>query len=639
MQQTPYLTIMSRTAHRNRFSFWVVLVALLLGAALATSADSAAAQQDQAIEPVFVWQVVVTNQADIDELANGGWDLVEARGADHLLVVGTQAVADELQRRGFTVRVDRELTTDGGNVLTYNAGYRTVDEHVAHLANVEATYPNLAVVHDYGDSWRKLQGRTDNDLYAICLTNIQPGDCALNPNSTKPRALIMSAIHARELQTAEVAWRLIDELTQQYGIDGDITHILDTTEVWIIPVVNPDGREIVESGGNSPYMQRKNGNDTVGTCFIPATAFNHHGVDLNRNATWGWGGVGTTLDPCAQTYRGTGPASEPEQSDLETLFTQLWADKKGPAWTDPVDGDVTGSFITIHSYGDLILLPDGQDGQLSPNDAELRAFAFRMAYWNDYVVGTGPEILYPVSGTTDDHVYYDLGVPGFTYELSPRSGPCAGFAPPYSCVDALLWPANRDALIYSMKVAGSPYTEPLGPTTLSIAVPTSIIEGGSFIVTASARDDAYGNAPGSFNRPTPQTIDTIAYWLDSPPADPADPSGTVMVPADGAWDEVQESASIEVSEQLEAGEHTLYVRARNTAGYWGPVTAELLTVQAAPRPDVNNDGDTDNADVLAILTERVGVPTAPFSAADADVDGDGQVSVLDALRLAQLVAQ
>lgn len=620
---------------------WAALaLALLVPLPLRATSDAAAQEQPDAesvAEPVSIWQVEVDGQADIDALANGGYDLVESRGPTYLLVVGTQATADDLTEAGFVVRLDRELTPgDGGGALTYYGGYRTFEEHIAHLSDVEAAYPELTTLYDYGDSWRKLQGRSDNDLLALCITNKQPGDCALNPDSAKPRAVIISAIHARELQTAEVTWRLIDELTEQYGVDADITHILDTTEVWIIPVVNPDGREIVESGGNNPYMQRKNGNDTVGDCLLPATSFNHHGVDLNRNASWSWGGAGTTLDPCAQTYRGTGPASEPEQADLETLFRQLWPDQKGPDWTDPVAADATGSFITIHSFGDLILIPNGEDGGLAPNDAELRAFAFRMAHWNQYAVGTGPEILYATSGTTDDHVYYDLGVPGFTYELSPRQGACSGFAPPYSCVDAEIWPLNRDALLYSMKVASAPYTEPLGPTTLSVTVPGEVQAGDELVITAAANDDAYGNASGSVNRPASQSIEQIAYWVDTP--DTPEDNATTMSPSDGAWDESAETATA-VTDQLAAGDHTIYVRARNAAGYWGPITAASVTVTAVPGPDVDLNGATDTADVLAILNRRIGVPTQPFSSPAADIDDDGRISVLDALVLAQLLAE
>lgn len=637
-----YLTGLTMTAvlHTRRRLRQLSVAAALLSL-LAISFTPVAAQE---VEPEFdsIWQVVIETDEDIRALVDGGWDLVEARGSDHLLVVGKDAVADELRSQGYTVRLDRVLDSpnifgdsDGDvDIFDFYGGYRTVDEHVTHLIDVAAAYPDLTTLHDYGDSWRAQVNRSDNDLLAICITNKQPGDCALNPDATKPRAMIMAAIHARELQTAEVAWRLIDELTGLYGIDADITHILDTTEVWVIPVANPDGREIVQLGGNNPWSQRKNGNDTLGDCLFPATWYDQHGVDLNRNATWGWGGVGASTDPCGQTYRGTSAASEPEQSSLEALFADLWPDQKGPLWDDPVASDATGSFISIHSFGELILLPTGENGQPSPNDDALRAFGFRMANWNQYVVGTGEEILYAVSGTTDDHVYYTLGVPGFTYELSPRSGVCSGFFPPYPCIDNEIWPENRDALLYSLKVAGAPYTEPLGPTTLSVtASEPGQAAGAPVTVVATANDDAYGNASGSFGRPTAGTVTSMEYWLDSTPSDGP---GTAMTPSDGQWDEAVEDATLVISSAaLNPGTHSVLVRARNSAGYWGPITATSFVVQAT-LGDVDGDGNVDSADVIAILDLIAAGVTQPPNV-ESDLDENGTLDLFDALLLARQI--
>ncbi|MGI9301246.1 MAG: hypothetical protein ACR2RB_00860, partial [Gammaproteobacteria bacterium] len=108
-------------------------------------------------------------------------------------------------------------------------------------------------------------------------------------------------------------------------------------------------------------------------------------------------------------------------------------------------------------------LPPGAGG-VTPNDGDLRDLAFRMSHYNGYQTGTGPEILYGVTGATDDWVYGQLGVPAFTYEVGPQFGSCSGFTPAYSCVDSQFYPENRDALLYSIKVAGSPYVTPAGPT-------------------------------------------------------------------------------------------------------------------------------------------------------------------------------
>jgi hypothetical protein len=597
----------------KRLATIVAAMALAVTAMLAPLPGEAESQAEQ----LSIWRVFIDNPADIEVLASGDYDLLEGRGDGYLLVLGGNSVAIDLRQAGLRVGLDRTLSpitgvertvaADGEITLIgadYYGGYRTVEEHYAHLNSVEATYPGLAKVYDYGDSWRKVNNEPNpNDLLAICLTNIGAGDCALSPNSAKPRAVIMAAIHSRELQTAEVAWRLIDELTQNYGSDADITHMMDTTEVWVIPVANPDGREIVETGGNSPYLQRKNANDDLGNCARPPTASNQHGVDLNRNAsTDDWGGTGTSSNPCAQTYPGTSAASEPEQAGLEALFAQLWPDQKG-APSAPAPDTATGTFLTLHSYGNLILLP-GQTNNLTPNDAQLRALAFRMTHYNGYVAGTGSEILYGTTGTTDDYLYYELGVPSFTYEISPTSGSCSGFTPPYSCIDSVLWPLNRDAILYSVKVAGSPYITSRGPTTTSTGSAATVEQGELLALSAVINDDALGTAPGSFGRPTARPVTAAEYYLDASPLQ-GNTAAVAMSASDGGFNETTETAQAAIDTAgLSLGEHTVYVRGRNSSGFWGPVQATSFTVTTPTDdpPTADDQSVSTNVDTPLAVT-------------------------------------
>ena len=270
------------------------------------------------------------------------YDVLEAREGNEIAVLADKATIAKLRQAGFTVRLDQLLSPSAGLgaaaasgsrqqagvALAYYGGYRTKAEQYAHLDAAIATYPTLVVGYDYGDSWKKVHGLGGSDLRVVCVTKLQAGDCQLTPNSIKPRSMIMAAIHARELTPAEIAYRYIDMLTAGYGVDADITALLDNTEVWIIPVVNPDGREIVEQGGNAPYLQRKNANNTAGACSNPPTVSNQFGVDLNRNADFQWGGIGTSAAPCDQTYKGTSAASEPEQQALQALWAK-------PAALDP----------------------------------------------------------------------------------------------------------------------------------------------------------------------------------------------------------------------------------------------------------------------------------------------------------------
>ena len=86
--------------------------------------------------------------------------------------------------------------------------------------------------------------------------------------------------------------RMIDYLLNNYDTDADVRWLVDYHDIWLMPEVNPDGHHIVEAGGggNSPYMYRKNGNNVGGEgCSWPPTAFDHFGVDNNRNFPFQWG--------------------------------------------------------------------------------------------------------------------------------------------------------------------------------------------------------------------------------------------------------------------------------------------------------------------------------------------------------------
>ncbi len=538
-------------------------------------------------DQVSIFRVYVTGPADTLRLVNGGWDLVEARGPDYLLVVGDAATRSALEAQGFRVELDHAIDASARllpdqqiGTNTYYGGYRTVAEHYAHLDAVAAAYPTLAQVIDYGDSWRKLNGIANgHDLKAICITANVASNCALSPTGAKPRFFLMSAIHARELSTAETSYRFIDYLTENYAADPEVRTLLDHTEVWVVPVANPDGRQIVESGGNSPYLQRKNANTSAGSCANPPTASNQYGVDLNRNANFKWGGVGTSTAPCDQTYRGVSAASEPEQYFLQNLIQSLFADQRGPLDTDAAPLSTTGTFVSLHSYSNLVLLPWGWTStQPAPNDAGLRALAFRMSYFNNYQTGTGPEILYSTSGTTDDWTYGVLGIASFTYEIGPASGSCSGFTPAYSCQDGTFWPLNRQALLYAAKTARQPYALSLGPSAVNVAVSAATVpQNGSFTLSATLDDNQSGNASGSVNRPAAQAIAAAEYYIDTPPW-----AGGVAVPmnaSDGAFNATSEAVTASVSAApLSIGQHTVYVRGRDSLGNWGPVSAVFVTV-------------------------------------------------------------
>ncbi|NJM42719.1 MAG: hypothetical protein HC853_19275 [Anaerolineae bacterium] len=265
-------------------------------------------------------------------------------------------------------------------------------------------------------------------------------------------------------------------------------------------------------------------------------------------------------------------------------MANLFPDTKGPARNDPADSATRGLFITLHSYSDLVLFPygDATSSGYTPNDAQLRALAFRLSYFNNYVTGTGDEVLYATTGTTDDWVYGTLGAPSFTFEIGPANGACSGFTPAYGCQDSTFWPLNKDAFVYAAKSAQQPYITASGPSALTPALnltTTTTAAGNSVIVNAVIDDGRLGNALASVGRPAVQAISAAELYVDTPPWAGGTP--IAMTAQDGTFNTSSEIATAVLNTSgWSAGRHTLFVRGRDSANNWGPTTAQWLTITA-----------------------------------------------------------
>jgi len=118
--------------------------------------------------------------------------------------------------------------------------------------------------------------------------------------------LVTGTQHAREWASPMVTMGLVDALIRRYDLDPDVKKVVDALDVYIIPVVNPDGYVATYNGKR---LQRKNMNPKCN-------------VDLNRN--WDiWWGMGTPVNGCnEETYPGTAAFSEPETLAMKQ-FTSM----------------------------------------------------------------------------------------------------------------------------------------------------------------------------------------------------------------------------------------------------------------------------------------------------------------------------
>jgi carboxypeptidase T len=468
--------------------------------------------------------------------------------AENTVMVDFDALAPESQDDILPERLD------GAKYETFYGGYRTTDAYLKFAKDLQKKYPELVKAMTFGET--EASGR---DLRVVCVTAGANKGCKTKPDVDKARFVLMAQIHARELSTSELTWRLLTLLTDKYGKDADITSLLDETEIWVIPQVNPDGIETVQDafqgeGGNQWHRKNMHKEDDCG-----ATSGNHIGTDVNRNFDSNWGGPGTSGVPCAETYRGASAASEAETQGMQGLFKDVFEDQRGSDPDEPAPQDTRGTFVSLHSYSNLVLFPYG-DSRHTPNDAGLRSMGFRMSHYNGYETGEPDEILYQVSGSTDDYAYEKLGVAAFTYEIGPGSGTCSGFFPAYSCQDGF-WDLNRDALLYAARAAQKPYEMGMGPTVVNAK---SKSKGGKVLISATADDDAYGNI--GVGRPTAQNVTDARVFVGKAPWDGGKAKAMKIK---GSGSEVDAKVKVKSGKKAQLA----WIQAKDKSGNWGPTYA------------------------------------------------------------------
>ncbi len=487
-----------------------------------------------------------------------------------LLVAGGPREMQALLDLGFRLELDaartEELTAPRVALPGQVAGipgfpcYRTVDETYASAAALAVAYPGLASWIDIGDSWEKAT-ITGPDLPGYDLRVLRLTNAALP--GPKPKLFILASIHGRELAPAELATRFAEHLLGSYGLDADVTWLLDHHEIHLMLQGNPDGRKMVEAGA----FWRKNTDNDDG-CSDPAS----WGVDLNRNFEFAWGCCdGSSPEPCSDVYRGPGPVSEPEVAAIQAYLRAEYPDQRLPDLEAPVRTDATGVFVDLHAFGPKVMWPWGFTPNLAPNSTALQTFGRKLAYLN----ASRPEqawALYPTSGTTDDFAYGELGLAAYCFEVGRE------FAATCTDFEDMILPGNLLALTYAAKVARTPYQIPAGPDARDLSVVPAVTGRDTAVQVRATLDDTRYSAAGGLE--PMQNIAGGELYVDIPPwAEGATPVAQPLLPLDGTFDSQVETVQTSlVTAGLAPGRHILYLRGRDAAGSWGAFSAVFLTV-------------------------------------------------------------
>ncbi|WP_067822522.1 M14 family metallopeptidase [Actinomadura kijaniata] len=231
------------------------------------------------------------------------------KGTTRVQVILNSSQAKELAGKGLRLTAQKESQVRAKAAPKVFRPYSGPGNIREEILKVAADHPNIAQAVTIGTS---VQGQP---ITAIRVSK----DVSKLKDGRRPAVVYQATQHAREWITPEMVRRLLHHYVNGYGRNADLTKIVDTTDLWFLPVVNVDGYDLTFQPGFR--LWRKNVRDNNGDGQITSA----DGVDLNRNFPykWGYDNEGSSPQPTSQTYRGPGPASEPETRAQINLYKRL----------------------------------------------------------------------------------------------------------------------------------------------------------------------------------------------------------------------------------------------------------------------------------------------------------------------------
>ena len=382
------------------------------------------------------------DKGDYSEFLKKGFDIAAYKEKEALDLVVTTEGFNKLLAMGYKAKVIQTEQQIKDNLIVGKdlAGYRTYNDLLTELQQIETNHPGICKLYDIGDSRGKEYYTGGNSNYINYNHEIWALKVSDNVNveEDEPYVYYMAEHHAREPISLEVNMYILNYIVSNYGTDPDVTNWVDNTQIWFMPLVNPNGHKIVTD--EDDLWWRKNIRDNNANGQLDDDSYD--GVDPNRNYGWHWGGTGSSGSPGNDTYHGPSAFSEPNIQAMKNMIDNYHF--------------VTG--ITYHSYSELVLFPYGYDNNTTaPDHDALQELATDMAVTIPAAGGghyTPQESwqLYPASGTTDDYSYGERGIFSYTVELGTE------FIPPSNEISGICQDNLQAALILLDRVNHSTLT-------------------------------------------------------------------------------------------------------------------------------------------------------------------------------------
>ena len=263
--------------------------------------------------------------------------------------------------------------------------YHDYGATVVKLNTFEDSFPELVDVFSIGKS------NLGKDIWCIRLTNEEN-------KQEKLSCLIDGCIHGNEWEAGDACLYIAEYLLINYGANQTVTSILDEIAVYIVPLVNPDGRQ-------------------------QNTRWNANSIDLNRNFDVDFGRLRGHSLPLGKifgrieipyliiprfgslTNAGRKPFSEPESQAMKALMTNL------------VDEHFS-FYINCHTAVHNFITPwSAFKPPFEITSQEKNVFSYARQWVATYTEYEDTPLSYSASGTVTDWCFKEFHVPCFTFEL------------------------------------------------------------------------------------------------------------------------------------------------------------------------------------------------------------------------------
>lgn len=193
--------------------------------------------------PEIVKELVDTGSVIIDHVTSEGFELY-----------GSKGLARYLDEKNI-VYLDMKAINE--KVL---ADYPTSAQITQKLQNAAAKYPHIMKLTSIGKS---VKGK---DLWMMKISDNVARD------EVEPEFKYISSMHGDEITGRELTVSLIEEIGEKYGKDSEITELVNNTEIFIMPSMNPDGSDLKQRGNanwtdlnrNFPDMTRDSQSSPTG---------------------------------------------------------------------------------------------------------------------------------------------------------------------------------------------------------------------------------------------------------------------------------------------------------------------------------------------------------------------------------------